>query len=401
MSQTSDRIYRLRGTPFEVGYTMGRALGPRLQANIERFVRARVPRGVPPHAERWRSEAVPWLQGLPARFGEEFEGLARGADLPLQRLAEWAYLEVILAGGCSGAIVTLDGRAWVARNNDFIAPDLWGYAAIREVTGRIPTITFGLEGDVFTSTGINRERLWLHYNYLPAFPGGDPSSQRHPTHDIARSAIWKSRLQERHPSRIGAPAPWATQGDRSAGDAERAGGAHRRVGSLPCYALMVEALETCCTLQDLEALLRSVPRNEAMLLFALDGKSDAYALYECTRSDFCVREPTAGWLVGTNHYVAHPQALQQGEEPRGPLSTGLRYRRMEALVADLVIQGTHASPPQELVRILADDEIEARGGGAVTTYANVACPSTGEVWHTFGGHPAASHGNWQALPWPW
>ena len=53
------------------------------------------------------------------------------------------------------------------------------------------------------------------------------------------------------------------------------------------------------------------------------------------------------------------------------------------------------------IRILADEKIERREGEVVTVYANVACPSGGEIWHTFGGHPAASKGNWQRLEWPW
>jgi hypothetical protein len=68
-----------------------------------------------------------------------------------------------------GRIVTAGGYAWVARNNDTYAPGMWGYATIREVTGRIPTICFGLEGDVFTPSGVNGEKLWLHYNWLPVW----------------------------------------------------------------------------------------------------------------------------------------------------------------------------------------------------------------------------------------
>lgn len=346
MSEYGHRIHHLKGTPFEMGYAMGRSLGPRLEANIARYVRERVSRGVELDVERWRSEALPWLRCLPARFREELRGMAEGAQLPLQRLAEWIYLEVILSGRCSGAVVTLGGRVWVARNNDIFAPGMWGYAAIREVSGRIPTITFGLEGDVFTSTGINRERLWLHYNYLPAW------------------------------------------------DAPDGGGCH-----LPCYAFVVEALERCCTLGDLEALLDEVQRDEAMLLFAVDGKSEAYALYECGCTDHRKREPTRGWLVGTNHYCVHPCAPSLDDARL--LSTLTRYERMETLVEDLAARGDDLSPVEALIRILADEAVEARAGETVTVYANVACPATGEIWYTFGGYPAASRGNWQRLAWPW
>ena len=344
--EQQQRIYHLKGNPFEVGYAMGRRLGPRLAYNIERYVRARILSDVPVDENRWRSGALPWLRSLPARFQEEFEGLAQGAELPLQRIAEWVYLEVLLSDGCSATIVTLDGRAWVARNNDMFVPEMWGYVTIREVTGRIPTISFGLEGDVFTSTGINRERLWLHTHYAPA---------------------WDAPvLDEPH---------------------------------LPSYAFLVEALETCRTLEDVEALLERIQRDDGMLLFAVDGKTDAYALYECTCTDFRKREASEGWLVGTNHYCVHPHAPSPGRSE--PLNTVARHERLEALVEDLIARENHPSPARELIQLLADDEVEAREGDLVTVYSNVTCPGTGEMWHTFGGVPAASRGKWRRLEWPW
>jgi hypothetical protein len=346
MSQSISRIQHLNGSPFEIGCALGRSLGPRLEANIERYIRERVPHGTRLNVEAWRSGALPWLLSLPARFLEEFEGLAIGSDLPLQRLAEWAYLEIILASQCSGAIITIDQRAWVARNNDMFAPGMWGYVVIREVRGRIPTISFGMEGDVFTPTGINQDKLWLHYNYLPTW------------------------------------------------DTPAVGKLH-----LPCYALMVEALETCQTLQDLEALLQRIQRDDGMLLFAVDGKTNAFALYECTCTEVYKRESSNGWLVGTNHYCVHPKASLPNEP--GPLSTARRYTRIETLAGNLYARNTPASPVHELIRILADDAIEARNGEIVTACSNVACPSTQEIWHTFGGYPAASQGNWQRLAWPW
>jgi hypothetical protein len=344
--EAGPRVYRLQGTPFEIGHAMGRALGARLAANIRRYVRARTPAGVPFDAARWRSGALPWLRSLPARFQAEFEGLAQGAKIPLQRIAEWVYLEVALAGQCSGAVVGLEDHLWVARNNDSFAPGLWGYVTIRDVVGRIPTASFGLEGDIFTATGINRERLWLHYNYLPVR------------------------------------------------DAPVAGKPH-----LPGYALMVEALETCRTLRDVEALLDRVQRDGGMLLFAVEGRTDTCALYECTCTEVYKRELTGGWIVGTNHYSANPRAPSAGAPASS--STVRRYARMEALIGALASQEGKVAPVPALVEALADGGVEAREGETVTVYANVTCPATGTLWYTFGGCPAASGGNWQQLPWPW
>jgi hypothetical protein len=346
MYKYTERICYLKGSPFEIGFLMGKTLGPKLEANIERYIRERVPRDVSLDIERWRLGALPWLHALPMRFQDEFAGLARGSGLPLQRLAEWASLEGFLSGRCSGAIVAIGRQVWVARNNDIFAPGMWGYVTIREVTGRIPAISFGMEGDVFTPTGINRERLWLHYNYLPAHDAPD-----------GEKPCW------------------------------------------PCYVLMVEALETCRTLHDLEDLLEHTQRDGAMLLFAVDGKTNAYALYECGCTDFYKREPAHGWLVGTNHYCVHPKARPECDSD--VLSSTNRYTRMEELVGNLLSLPGSASPVEALIRVLSDDGIERRNGDAVTAYSNVACPSAKEIWYTFGGYPSASHGNWQRLDWPW
>jgi Acyl-coenzyme A:6-aminopenicillanic acid acyl-transferase len=346
MNNYRNRIYSLKGSPFEIGLVMGRILGTRLEANIECYCRERAPTDARLNDEAWRSSALPWLRNLPDRFLAEFEGLAQGASLPLQRLAEWAYLDYFLDHQCSGGILTMDGKAWVVRNNDMYAPGLWGYASIRQVTGRIPTISFGMEGDVFTPTGINQEKLWLHYNYVDKL------------------------------------------------DSPAAGHPH-----LPAYAWIVEALETCRSLQDVETLLEHIQRDEGMLLFAVDGKTDEFALYECSCTQVHKRIPAQGCLIATNHYCTYaesppPLSLK-------PLDTTSRYNRMKTLVEGTRSQPEHGSLIQELIRILADDAIERRTGEIVTAYSIVACPGTLEIWYTFGGYPAASQGDWHKLDWPW
>ena len=88
--------------------------------------------------------------------------------MQLQSVAEWNYVEQCVDDGCSAFVGLIDGHVWVARNNDMFVPGVWGHATVREITGRIPTLTFGQEGDVFTATGVNRERLWLHHHALTA-----------------------------------------------------------------------------------------------------------------------------------------------------------------------------------------------------------------------------------------
>ena len=93
----------------------------------------------------------------------------------------------------------------MARNNEYLANGMWGYATLREVGVRIPRLDFGMDGDVFSGTGLNGEGLWLHYNWLPA-----PDAPR------------------------------------------------RERPHLACFVLLAEALETCRDLLDVEALLREL-----------------------------------------------------------------------------------------------------------------------------------------------
>lgn len=340
------RLYHCRGSPFEIGIAMGRALGRRLEANIDRYIQERLLPEAQLDRERWQTGSLPWLESLPSRFLEEFKGLSQGSGLPLQRLAEWVFLEVLLDSQCSGVICLLDGHAWVARNNDTFAPDMWGYATIREVSGRIPAISFCLEGDVFTPSGVNHEQLWLHYNYLPATDAPDPAKPH-----------------------------------------------------LPAYAFVVEALETCRSLQDVEGLLASLQREGGMLLFAVDGKAEQFALYECNCTSARKLHASDSWLVGTNHRQSHSPGFPSAD--LDSLNTYRRYERLEQLVHELYQQELAQPVHTSLIQILADDGVEKRRGDIQTAYSNVACPGRKEIWYTFGGCPSASHGDWQRLEWPW
>lgn len=341
MNSSSDRIGRLAGTPREIGRAAGRALGPRLDENIGRYIRERPRRPDALDLPALRRGALPWLRTLPQRFQDELEGLAEGANLPLQRVAEWSYVESCVDDRCSGFVGQLGPHVWVARNNDMFAPDAWGYATIREVTGRIATLSFGQEGDVFTATGVNRDRLWLHHQALPT------------------------------------------------SDAPRPGRPH-----LSGWVLLTDMLETCSTIGDVEARLGEVDRDEGMLLFAVDGKSDEFAILECACRRVARRAPTGPWLVGTNHACALGRTAPAD-------SSQSRHTRMEAMATDLYARESRVDLPADLIAILADDHVERRGQDFATVYANVGCPATGELWFTFGGHPAASRGEWLPIAWPW
>jgi hypothetical protein len=337
-SAVDQRTYHLKGSPWSAGVALGQALGERLEENITRYIETGPAQHGRIDRDKLQQGAIPWLRRLPERFQVELEGMAAGANLPLQRLAEWCYVEECMEFGCSSAVGRVDGRTWLARNNDLWAPDMWGYVMTREIDGRIPRIDLGLEGEIFTSSGINREQLWLHYNYLPA---PDRPSGRKPYY--------------------------------------------------PCYVLLSQALESCSSIPEVEALLDQYDRDDGMMLFAVDGKIDEFAVIECTSTSFQRRQSSGNWTVGTNHYCT----------PLGPAAkredSQKRYQRMQTLIS----QTSHINPPADLIGILADEGVEVCGESYGTVYAAVACPSLPAIWYTFGGYPAASAGNWQPLNWPW
>jgi hypothetical protein len=344
MDNHLDRVSHFKGSPYGIGFAAGQKLGHRLEQNINFYIM-----GVAAlkDQQQLRAGALSWFSSLPKRFQDEFQGMAEGANIPLQLLAEWAYVEECEAKQCSGVVYRFKDQVWVARNNDFYVPELWGYVIIREVDGRIPTINFCMEGGIFSPTGINKEKLWLHYNFLP---------------------VWDR------------PAP--------------------NKPHLPPYVFLTEALEVCRTISDVEALLNETDRDGGMLLFVVDGKQNESALFECMCSTHSRRQSSGSWIVGTNHYCTceDPTLTDADKKPLGTLS---RLQRMENLMQKLSATATHFTLPADLIRILADDEIERRGKEVITVYSNVACPTTGELWYTFGGYPAASKGNWQRLEWPW
>jgi hypothetical protein len=341
MLHNSERTYHLRGSAREIGLEMGRALGERLKWNIDHYMSHRQTAREAIDKDQLISGALPWLRGLPIRFQQEFEGLAEGAGLPLQRLAEWAFIEQCMQYHCSGFIYRLNGQVWVGRNNDFAIPDLWGYLTIREIEGRIPTMSFCMQGDVFTPTGYNCEKLWLHCHYLP---------------------VW----------------------DQPRADRPR----------LPSYVFLPEALETCATIGAVESLLCQYDREDGMMLFAIDGKTNEFAIFECSCHDYIKRTSQEQWLVGTNH------CCTRNTEPPS-VSSLARYCRIVELVGGFGTGIPQINIPTDLIAILADDQVEARCLEYGTVYAIIACPGSGEIWYTFGGFPAASNGDWRGVVMPW
>ncbi len=334
------RISYFKGSPREVGLANGKALGKRLDWIIGKLIEGiEDTYGIDIH--KLQKEALPWLHSLPLHFQAELEGIAEGADIPLRRLAEWFFADQCANNGCTGLIRLIDGDVWVARNNDYILPELWGYTIIRDVDGRIPTMIFGTEGEVFSATGINKEKLWLHYNWLP---------------------VWDKPPEKKQ--------------------------------CLFPYVFLREALETCSSIRDVADLLQNIERDGGMNLFAVDGKSSQFCIFECSCSSHKKRKPQDAHLSATNHYCASrmPDGFQNGS--RSSLD---RLQRTEELLKDKALNKL----PENLIQILKHSRVEQSSKEAGTVYSNVACPGKELVWYAYGGFPAASRGTWHQLNWPW
>ena len=223
---------------------------------------------------------------------------------------------------------------------------MWGHITIRQISNRIPTMCFGLAGDVWTTAGINKAQLWLHVDHL--------------------SVADSPRLE---------------------------------ANSLPTYGFTVEALETCESIADVAALLRRIDREDGMILVVVDGKSDLGAVFECSCSDFAESHFDSEYLVRTNHALVIPDGTTN-EDDR-PLNTRRRYRRLDNLLSKRYSQGGNGPSKAELIGFLADDEVERRGKDFATAYSVVACPALKNIWYTLGGYPAASAGRWQTVKWAW
>jgi|GEM_PF-1389913 len=335
------RIVQTKGSPFEAGRETGRQLGPSLSAYIDLYL------STGPFLQkkfdfyRHSKNAMSFLSYLPERFRLELEGLANGAQIPLTRVAEWVSAEAYMTPNCSGFLLKSGKNLWIGRNNDLWSPGLWGYALDREISGRIPTLTFGLAGDVFSATGLNRAELWLHYNYLKA-------------------------------------------PDRK----------NRDGFSLPNYLQIPDMLEICESLKDVSHYLSEKARSDGMMLFVSDPLNDEHGIFECTCRDVVFRPlPTDlnfTYLTGTNHYNRSP--YENASDP-DRLDSLKRYKRLEECLETFRPPGK-IPDFKSLKAILADDQIEKRSPDFGTVYANLYCPTTHSLWYTFGGYPAASCGRW-------
>ena len=173
-------------------------------------------------------------------------------------------------------------------------------------------------------------------------------------------------------------------------------------GDKPCWpswVMLTEALVRCAGIDDLEQFLGEVDRDEGAMISAVDGKTGECTIFECSRTQHARREYAGEWMTCTNHYCVGDGPPQNPDHEHTPNSSH-RYRRIDELMAPCYVHGQPGVTDHQ-IRVLADDGVERRDVTFATVHTCVACPTTGEIWYTFGGFPSASPGHWKRLDWPW
>ncbi len=336
-----------------MGRRHGHAIRSALDAALDTYVQGFVDAGLA-NRDDLASRREAWLASVPERYRLEMVGVAEGADVPLNALVDSIVASAYPVVECSSVLLFRDPHWWIAHNNDWydFGSQAWTGMVARAVDGRIPHLTFGLQGDVCTVVGVNRERIWLHMNGYPA---------------------------QDEPPAGGKPV-------------------------LPYVFVIREALEVCTSLEDVAALLERWDRDSGMAIYAVDGKTEEAALFECGHATMVRRAPHHERAV-ISHSRDAGDRLRDGVPLAviGSNATGRIDRMVDSL------ERSESDPlPDCLIRILADPQVEERGAEGLfkdpqsfTVYANVAAPGAGRVWFGHGAVPAASAGQWDAVAWPW
>ena len=387
-------IHHVPGPPGESGCAHGRLVADLLEPGFRtRYLELLAP------INRYelgdlRAQAERWVEGLPANFQEEIDGMARGAGVAPIEAGEFLYADIArptrdadrrafsairdvepLPGEhelptpgsagpmCSAVVTRANGgaseaitggqRTWVARNCDWLRATLTrGTSCVVHATpGRIPVMAVGIRGDIDVDTGMNAERVWLHLHTL--LSKDDPPRDR-------TCISWLF---------------WAR-----------------------------EALEVCASLDELERFIESTGRDRGVIAVAVDGKTGEGAVFECgkashTRVDFDPGGPS-GALFATNHTLAKPIDEAREAKARAGSTVG-RFCTMRRLLAD----DPPEHGPDDLIDVLAEDGVEMRTPEHLRTIYSAVCdPSSEAVWFAAGepeGTPAASSRAWRRVRWAW
>lgn len=333
-------INQYNGSGYKIGFSMGSELKNVLYTNINKFIDV-VNEVYGLDYKRLRDNSSTWLLKLPVEYIEELEGLANGSGCSIELISQWIYCDRYIGGGCTSFIYKHNGNLWIGRNNDYLAPEMWTQINIINKDGCIPVMIFGLKGELFSGTGYNAEKLWVHYNYLPVWDMPDLSEK-----------------------------------------------------AIPPFVFLRMALETCRDIHDIELLLKKTIRDGGMNFFVVDGKENTYCVFECTCKGFVKRTNSEVCISGANHYV-------ETIIPQNFTSDFSDSRIRQAATESILGSMKHLKAPIDFIKVLSNPKIERNNGLAGTVYSNVACPALDKVWFAGNGFPSASMSTWEEVIWKW
>ncbi len=333
------KIQQFRGTSRDIGLAMGQSMGGKLLVNIDKMIDIlNENKGM--DFLKLEKESMSWLENLPFEYQEELKGISQGSGCPVEKIAQWYYSNMCIEGGCTSFIVKGKNGLWVGRNNDYLFPGFWGYVNIIKPINKIPVLLFGLEGDIFSGTGFNEKKLWLHYNWLPAWD--EPSNEK----------------------------------------------------ALTPFVFIRFALERCKSIEHVENLLQSIERDGGMNLVAVDGERNETAIFECTCKEYKKRRTEGLFAAAANHFCTL-------EIPAGSIFSFQESKARQKRVEELLTEKNNNLLFEDYKSILADPKVEQHKNLEGTVYSNIACPGKNIIWFAHSNFPAASRGNWERLTWDW
>jgi hypothetical protein len=332
------KIQKFSGNHSDVGFAMGETVEGRLTTIIDDYIGA-ISGSDAINLKKLGEDAIKWFENLPLAYQQELSSISQGADCPLEKVIQWNYCDQFFEG-CTSFIYEDNNIPWVGRNNDYSFPNIWNFINIISANDKIPVMLFGLETSIFSGTGYNKEQIWLHYNWLPSWD--------------------KPPLEEK---------------------------------PISPYVFVRKALEECSSLDEIEYSLREAIRDGGMTLFAVDGKTNEYRVFECTCRDYQLRTMNGNFIVAANH---HNQIQVPDEHTYDKLQSISRQRRVEELLG-VEIQDVF----RHFVGILSDPLVEQDDESSGTVYSAIVCPNMNRLWYAAGGFPAASKGGWEQISWNW
>ena len=375
---TSLQVIRTPGQPGDAGVAHGRAGYDLYEPRFVRAYTDQLGEAIGFTIDDLDRQSARWMDALPDCYQEEVHGIAYGAGAPVSAVRALLFADIavptrptapegdqsvtgaITAGGpmCSALIAPLkttpgDGLPWLGRNCDWLTPTLMRGTAgvVHRVPNRIPSIVVLFWGYIEIDTGMNAEGLWLHLHTIHAV---DPVPENRPM------ISWLF---------------WAR-----------------------------EALETCATINEVDAFAARTARDKGVLAICLEGKTGNAAVFECGRGTSVRHDYDTSSISEAVCLTNHSPAKQIDDNTawRGlPSGTIGRQRALRKQTREHAIE----EGPDDLIRALAADGVEMRTPRWLRTiYACVVEPRSRALWFAAGsadGSPAASGRGWSRVRWDW